>query len=121
MTSITPFGQGGPYGDYKGSDIVAMAMGGLIYITGDGDRPPLRISADQAYCHAGLQASTGTMIAHYYRELTGEGQHVDVSMQESIVAILWITLNLWNMDKIIHKRAGRTRRRLAIKENVFFN
>jgi crotonobetainyl-CoA:carnitine CoA-transferase CaiB-like acyl-CoA transferase len=121
MTSITPFGQRGPYSGYKASDIVATALGGLMYITGDRDRPPLRVSADQAYCHAGLQASTGTMIAHHYRELTGEGQHVDVSMQESIVVTLWITLNLWNMTKVIQKREGRQRRRYSIKENVFFH
>jgi len=53
MTSITPFGQTGPYRDYKGSDLICMASGGLMYVSGDPDRPPVRITIPQAYCHAG--------------------------------------------------------------------
>ncbi|HJX35875.1 MAG TPA: CoA transferase, partial [Dehalococcoidales bacterium] len=49
MTSITPFGRTGPYKDYKGSDLVVMAMSGLMYITGDPDTAPLRISFPQAF------------------------------------------------------------------------
>ena len=120
MTSITPFGQEGPYSHYKSSEIVNMAMSGQMFIIGDPDRPPLQVSATQSYCYGGLQAATGTMIAHYYRELAGEGQHVDVSIQESIAITLWITINLWNLNKIIFPRDGRMRRRFSIKEKVFY-
>lgn len=44
MTSITPFGQGGPYGNYKATDIVVMALGGLMSQCGDSARPPVWIS-----------------------------------------------------------------------------
>jgi benzylsuccinate CoA-transferase BbsE subunit len=120
MTSITPFGQNGPYKNYKASDMVTMAMSGQMYIIGDPDRAPLQVSAEQSYCHSGLQAAAGTMIAHYYRELTGEGQQVDISMQESLNITLWITLNLWNLNKVIFQRDGSMRRRFTIKERVYY-
>ncbi len=85
MISITPFGQTGPYKDRRGSDIVCMAEGGLMYITGDADRPPLRMGGDQSYFLAGIHATAGALIAHYYRKATGQGQHVDVSIQEAVL------------------------------------
>ncbi len=81
MVSITPFGQTGPYRDYRTSDIVAWALGGYLYDFGDDDRPPIRISHhSHAYLHAASEAATGAVMALYYREITGEGQHVDVSI-----------------------------------------
>jgi len=85
MVSITPFGQTGPYKDYKASDIVAWAMGGVMYQHGDADRPPIRISHhSQSYLHAAAEASVGAMVALHFRKLTGEGQQVDVSIQECV-------------------------------------
>ncbi|MFQ5827297.1 MAG: CaiB/BaiF CoA transferase family protein, partial [Dehalococcoidia bacterium] len=85
VTSITPFGQGGPYRDYRAPDMVGMALGGLMYLCGDADRPPVRLSAPQAYLHAGGEAAVASLIALYHRTRTGEGQRVDVSMQQSVV------------------------------------
>ena len=74
MVSITPFGQTGPYKDYKAPDIVAWAMGGSMYPFGNADRPPVRISHhSQAYLHASGEAAVGAMLALYYRSITGEG------------------------------------------------
>ncbi|MFC2010644.1 CaiB/BaiF CoA transferase family protein [Chloroflexota bacterium] len=85
LISITPFGQTGPYKDYKTSDIVAWAMGGEMAPFGDPDRPPIRISHhSQAYLHAGTDAATGALAALYHRWTTGEGQQVDVSVHESV-------------------------------------
>ncbi|PJB39722.1 MAG: acyl-CoA hydratase, partial [Deltaproteobacteria bacterium CG_4_9_14_3_um_filter_44_9] len=84
VTSILPFGPVGPYKDYKAPDIVGMAMGGVMFGTGEPERPPVRISFPQAYLQAASQAAVGTMIAHYYRQRTGKGQHVMVSMQASL-------------------------------------
>jgi len=109
VTSITPFGQTGPYKDYKGADIVLVGMGGLQAFCGDPDRAPLRISFPQAYLHAGAEAAQGTMVAHYYRETTGEGQHIDVSAQESV---LWCLLSLrpwWEFKNINRRRSGVNR------------
>ncbi len=110
MTSITPFGQSGPYKDYKSSDIVSMAMGGLMYTLGDPDRPPVRVSAPQAYVLAGAEAAVGTLIAHHYRELMGEGQHVDTSIQESVVLALMESPMLWEFQKVNERRLGSVRR-----------
>ena len=106
MTSISPFGQSGPYRDYKASDLVAMAMSGLMYLTGDLDRPPVRISFPQAYLAAGSQAALGTMVAHYHRNVTGEGQWVDVSLQASLLPFLQNAPLSWDIDRINLKRMG---------------
>jgi crotonobetainyl-CoA:carnitine CoA-transferase CaiB-like acyl-CoA transferase len=90
MTSITPFGQTGPYADYKTTDMIGWSMGGMQYICGDADRPPVRITYPQAELNTGGQAVAGTMAAFWYRQRTGQGQHVDVSMQ---VAVVWTLMN----------------------------
>lgn len=101
MTSITPFGQSGPYAQYDATDLVATSMGGLARILGDLGRPPVRLgSVPQAYFHAGLQGALGSMMAYYHRELTGEGQHVDVSMQESMTLTLMNTVEIFEMLKV---------------------
>ena len=89
-TSITPFGQTGPYAQFQAPDLVAWSMGGMQYICGDRDRPPVRISAPQAELHAGAQAVAGTMAALWERGRSGLGQHVDVSMQ---TAVIWTLMN----------------------------
>ena len=106
MTSITPFGQSGPYARYKVTDLIGMAMGGIMYISGDDDRPPVRISYPQAWSHAALQAAVGTMNAYYYRESSGKGQHVDASMQ---LSVMWTQMNAtitWDMSRMNTLRGG---------------
>ena len=109
MASITPFGQEGPYRDYKDSDIVIMGMSGTMYQTGESDGPPVHISMSQACLHAGADAAVGSMIAYYYREMTGEGQHVDVSMQQSAAWFQANAVPTWELNKRILKRAGAFR------------
>ena len=89
-TSITPYGQTGPYAQYKASDLTASAMGGLSYLCGDQSRPPVRISAPQCEFLAGAQGAAGTMTALWERARSGIGQQVDVSMQ---VAVAWSLMN----------------------------
>lgn len=89
LTSITPFGQTGPYASYRATDIVGCAMGGLVRILGELGHPPVRMSCDpQAYLHAGLQGALGSAMAYYHQQMTGEGQHVDVSMQDAVALTL---------------------------------
>ncbi len=89
-TSITPYGQTGPYAPHRAPDLVAWSMGGMTYLCGDADRAPTRISAPQAELHAAGQAAAATMAAFWHRQMTGEGQHVDVSMQ---AAVVWTLMN----------------------------
>ncbi|MBI4321439.1 MAG: CoA transferase [Chloroflexi bacterium] len=107
MTSITPWGQTGPYSQYRCSDIVAMAMGGQMYITGDADRPPVAITPDQAYLQGGIHAAIGTLTAHLLRQATGIGQHVDVSIVESVCRLLHVELAQWQAGRILGSRQGR--------------
>jgi benzylsuccinate CoA-transferase BbsE subunit len=106
MTSITAFGQTGPYAHYRASDIVGVAMGGLMWLCGDPDRAPLRIRPQQGYFQASIQAVVATMLAHHYRVRTGEGQHVDVSMQEAVTWTLIPTRQWWDLHHVILTRAG---------------
>ncbi len=111
MISISPFGQTGPHKDYKASDIVIMARGGLMYIYGDSDRAPVRISFPQAYLHAGAEAAVGAMMALYARRTTGRGQHVDVSAQRSVASAMYNTRPFWDLNKVILRRSGPFRPR----------
>ncbi len=106
LTSITPFGQDGPYRDCKANDLVAMAMGGIMSLCGDPDRAPVRTSFPQSYLHAGAEAAAGALIALYYRELTGRGQKIDVSIQESVVPTQMNARSFWDLNKVLLKRAG---------------
>ncbi|MDP6126896.1 MAG: CoA transferase [Dehalococcoidales bacterium] len=105
LVSITPFGQTGPYKDWKTSDIVAWALGGDMAPYGDPDRPPLRISHhSQAYLHAGSDGAMGALTALYQRWSTGEGQQVDVSIQEAAVHSSIHHNPTWNSERPPGKR-----------------
>jgi crotonobetainyl-CoA:carnitine CoA-transferase CaiB-like acyl-CoA transferase len=82
--SITPFGQDGPKASYADSDLVILAAGGPLVLTGDDDRPPVRVSVPQGYLHASTDAAVGALVAHHERCFSGLGQHVDVSAQQSL-------------------------------------
>ncbi len=83
VCAITPFGQSGPYANYRASDLVVVAMGGNANLTGDPDRAPLRCSMPTAYYHAAPEAALGVAMALHAREETGRGQIVDVSLHET--------------------------------------
>jgi crotonobetainyl-CoA:carnitine CoA-transferase CaiB-like acyl-CoA transferase len=104
LTSITPFGQSGPYSQFPATDLTLQALGGFLYVNGDADRPPVRISADLAYRHAGGQAAAGSLIALYRRQHTGRGQHVDVSIQDYIP---WTPLNVTFAAQVQHANTPR--------------
>ena len=86
MASISYFGQEGPYSQYEGSEIVAYAFSGYMYITGDPDREPLKAAGYQSEYHGGISAAMAVLAALNYRDLTGEGQHIDVSTVEALAS-----------------------------------
>jgi benzylsuccinate CoA-transferase BbsE subunit len=116
LISITPFGQTGPYRDYKISDVVAWALGGYMYSVGDDDRAPVRIGLYcQSFLHAGGQAAQAAMMALYYREMTGEGQFVDVSIRDSITRCTPERITMyWDFNKRVARR-GWGGRMLSIR------
>ena len=108
MTSITPFGQWGPRSGMVGSDLVAQAMGGLMYLQGDEDRPPCAAPCDQATQLACLHAAYATLAAIHQRGETGIGQHVDVSMQEVIAHVLFPIPQYANVGQILRRSRSLT-------------
>lgn len=90
MTSITPFGQTGPYRQYKGNEIVAYATSGIMAISGTTDREPLQHGGFPALYEAAMNGMLATNVALLTRDLNGFGQHVDVSIQEVVTSSLVI-------------------------------
>lgn len=87
--SISSFGQTGPYASWPGYDLIVQGMGGLMGITGEPGRPPVRVGVAITDIGAGMWAVIGILAALRSRERTGEGQHVDVSMMDG--SISWMT------------------------------
>jgi len=106
MTSITPFGQTGPYRDLRASDIVILAMSGLASINGDNDRAPLRMCLDQSYYLGAAQAAAGTLLALNALSVTGKGQAVDVSIYETAVRANYREPFRWEWEKKTTPRMG---------------
>jgi crotonobetainyl-CoA:carnitine CoA-transferase CaiB-like acyl-CoA transferase len=104
LTSISPFGQEGPKSRYKGSDLTAWASGGYLYVCGDPDRPPTWISFPQASLHAGAEAASGSLAALWHRNHSGEGQIVDVSMQECSLTPGFNAPEMWDLNKVEFRR-----------------
>jgi benzylsuccinate CoA-transferase BbsE subunit len=83
--ALTPYGQDGPYRDRRGSDLTVVAMSGNLFSTGDPDRAPVRCTMPVSHYHGGIEAAVGVAFALLHRERTGEGQRVDVAMQQAMV------------------------------------
>jgi crotonobetainyl-CoA:carnitine CoA-transferase CaiB-like acyl-CoA transferase len=83
-----------------------MALSGCMSLTGDPDRPPLRVTFPQSYGWTGSYAAMGALIAHTYREQTGEGQQVDVSAQACLLWAFSHAHTFWDLNRHVEKRAG---------------
>jgi benzylsuccinate CoA-transferase BbsE subunit len=107
LTSITGYGQTGPRRHDASSDLVASALGGALYVTGEADDPPVTLAGSQAHVAASLCAAAGSMIALFRRGRDGAGQHVDISVQEAVVAVTHVCgVGKWLDDGIIPRRRG---------------
>jgi CoA:oxalate CoA-transferase len=89
MASITPFGQTGPYRDYKAYELNCSAAGGVLVGVGYPDREPLKLPSSQGSYQAGASAATAVVIALLARKRIGEGQHIDISEAE-----VWANLHV---------------------------
>ncbi len=106
VASITPFGRSGPYAAWHSSDTVALAIGGLAYVNGHADGPPLQSLGLQAYHQASTLAAIGVMAALLARDTTGRGQLVDVSLQAAVTSALEHVPGYFNQDGRIPRRQG---------------
>lgn len=118
MTSITAFGQTGPYKDYQASDIVGVAMGGMMNVCGDPDKPPLMPYGRQGYHTVANHAAIATLIALYYRDVAGRGQHIDVSMQTAIAQSIEFANEFYMYRQWVLKRQGSRHGSTGIGEPI---
>lgn len=97
-TAFSPFGLSGPYSTYTGNNIVAEAMGGLMYIQGDDAKPPCVSPCEQGLYLASLHAACGTLMALWERRTSGLGQVVEVSVHEVLANLYFLLVNygLWS-------------------------
>lgn len=109
MTSITPWGVTGPYRNWRAEDLTLWAAGGPCVLNGapgHPELPPLTIFGHQAGYQGGAHAAVATMGALMGRLRHGEGQHIDVSVQEALASILEMTFEYWPYMKTVATRLG---------------
>jgi len=106
MTSISNFGQTGPYRDYEATHLTQCALGGWSYQIGEGNREPLQGAGWATHYLAGLFGAIGTAIALYYSRETGIGQHIDLSTAEAIIPILTCCPTVYHYLKLARRRRG---------------
>lgn len=104
--SISGFGQDGPYIDRPGFDQIAQGMGGLMSITGESGRGPMRVGIPVADLTAGIFAAMGILIALLEREQSGEGQWVTSSLLGAQISMLDFQAARWTIGKEVPGQAG---------------
>ncbi|GIX49348.1 MAG: CoA transferase [Candidatus Tectimicrobiota bacterium] len=104
--SISGFGQSGPYAQRPGVDQIAQGMGGLMSITGEPGRGPMRVGIPIADLSAGMFLAIGILAALYEREASGEGQWVHTSLLEAMVQMLDFQATRWLIAREVPKQVG---------------
>ena len=105
-SSGSGFGQYGPITHRPCYDIVAQAMGGMVNLTGFKDTDPVKVGPSVADHVAGIYLAVGTLLALHHRDVTGEGQHVDVAMFDTIFSLLENALVNYTVGGFISQRNG---------------
>ncbi len=108
MVRVTGFGQTGPYADRAGFASVCEAMGGLRYIAGYPDRPPVRTGISIGDTLAGQSGFQGALLALHHRDRTGEGQMVDASIYEAVLSVMESVVTEYDRGGHVRERTGST-------------
>jgi crotonobetainyl-CoA:carnitine CoA-transferase CaiB-like acyl-CoA transferase len=112
MVSVNHFGQDGPYADYRGAEIVDVALGGYLRLTGDPDREPVKPYDDLVIQHAALHAAAALMVGITHRDLTregdrsGDGDWFDVSAQDAALFLIGGPTQTYAFDGLVPERNG---------------
>ena len=106
VTSISDFGQDGPYADYQGTNMVGVAMGGMLHRAGILEKPPVMIPGNLAYDVAGIAGAFGSLLAFYKRIQTGVGQQIDVSTMDAVAGLTDWALPNYSLNPNLGHRAG---------------
>jgi CoA:oxalate CoA-transferase len=97
LASISGFGQWGPYSQRLSFDLIAQAVSGIMSVTGQPDNPPTKVGTSLGDLNAAVHGAFAIMAALWHRERSGEGQHIDISMQEAMVSILEGAVVRWTV------------------------
>lgn len=106
LVSISGFGQTGPYRDFEMADIVALAMIGLAYTLGFPEDPPASLGASQTFHMASANAAIGALMALYHRDMTGQGQWVDVPVHGTCLRMAEMVALMYWLQGTNRKRSG---------------
>ncbi len=106
VTSITDFGQDGPYADYQGTNMVGVALGGMLHRAGIAEKPPVMIPGSLAYDVAGIAGALGSLVAFWKRLHTGRGQHIDVSAMDATAGLTDWSLPNYSLNPNLGHRTG---------------
>jgi len=106
MLRVSGYGQSGPFADKPGFAAIAEAIGGWRYLIGYPDRAPVRTGVSIGDTLASLYGVIGTMMALRHAEQTGEGQVVDVSLIESVLAVTESLIPEYGVDGTVRERTG---------------
>lgn len=117
IAAVTPFGLTGPYRNLHASDLSVCALGGLLNMVGFPEREPLELGGAQVQYATGLSVYTGLMAAITYRDGSGRGQLVDVSMLESVAFAEWKSAAYYEADGRVRYRVGASSHWLVLEAN----
>lgn len=106
LVRVSGYGQTGPYSHRAGYGSIGEAMGGLRYVLGDADRQPARAGISIGDSLAAMHACVGALSALQHRNRTGEGQVVDASIYESVLAMMESLVTEWDIAKYQRERTG---------------
>ncbi|NVL93152.1 MAG: CoA transferase [Desulfobacterales bacterium] len=106
LVSVTGFGQDGPRRDHKSCDLVASAFGGQMYVSGSPSTSPLKAFGEQSHYTASLFATVGILLSLRKRDQSGRGEHIDISLQEAVIATLEHVMIRYFHEQIIPRRQG---------------
>ncbi len=104
--SISGFGQDGPYAQRAGVDQIAQGMSGIMSVTGEPGRGPMRVGVAVSDVAAGSLLALGIMMALYQRQSTGEGRYVHTSLLESAIFFMDFQAARWLMDGEVPGQMG---------------
>jgi len=110
VTSITPFGQTGPYATSEATDLTLLAMGGLLKMMGYPDRAPTQAYGSQAVAMGCLFGAVGSMLGLLVAQGGGQGQHVDVAIQEAVTMATETAFQTYDLEGRVRNRFGDVQR-----------
>ncbi len=104
--TISGFGLTGPHAHWQATDIVGLAMSGILTLAGHPEDPPNQLYGNQGYIVASIAAAQGALLALFHKERRGEGQLVEASLQEALSICQETAMQTWDLQKISRERSG---------------